>query len=141
MGSDCAFFIRNKPVFAVERGDVFEPLALDLTGYHCVIVYPDIHITSAEAYSQVQVSQPEFSLRESLKSNIRTWKDTVKNDFETALFPLYPVLPEIKKELYAQGAVYAAMTGSGSAVFGIFAKKAVINPVFPANYRVWQGPL
>jgi 4-diphosphocytidyl-2-C-methyl-D-erythritol kinase len=141
LGSDCAFFIRNKPVFATERGDVFQDLALDLSGYRCLLVYPDRHITTAEAYGQVVPRQPAVPLRELLQQDISTWKDQVKNDFEAALFPRYPELGQIKDRLYEHGALYAAMSGSGSTVFGLFPPQTATYPDFPAHYRVWQGQL
>jgi 4-diphosphocytidyl-2-C-methyl-D-erythritol kinase len=141
LGSDCAFFIRNQPVFATERGDIFEDIHLDLSGYGCTVVYPDLHITTAEAYSQVVPQTPAQPLLAALQQNISTWKDTVKNDFEAALFPRYPVLGEIKVQLYQSGALYASMTGSGSAVFGIFPKDHPMEQTFPAVYRVWRGQL
>jgi 4-diphosphocytidyl-2-C-methyl-D-erythritol kinase len=141
LGSDCAFFIRNKAVFAREKGDVFEPLALDLSGYGCAVVYPGIAITTAEAYRNVRPAAPAQDLKESLQGDIRTWKYTVKNDFERALFPLYPVLRELKESLYAAGALYASMTGSGSAVYGIFEKELPVSLSFPQTHLVWQGTL
>lgn len=141
LGSDCAFFVRNKPVFAHGKGDEFEPVSVDLSGHTCVVVYPGIHITTGEAYRNVKPSAPTTDLRESLQQDIHTWKDTVKNDFEAALFPLYPVLGEIKEKLYAGGALYASMTGSGSAVYGIFARQDAPALTFPEQYSVWQGVL
>jgi len=141
LGSDCAFFIRNQPVFATEKGDIFQDIKLDLTGYGCTVVYPDLHITTAEAYSQVIPQAPGQPLLAALQQDISTWKYTVKNDFEVALFPRYPMLAEIKEQLYQSGALYASMTGSGSAVFGIFPKDQVMEPTFPAAYRVWRGLL
>jgi 4-diphosphocytidyl-2-C-methyl-D-erythritol kinase len=141
LGSDCAFFIRNKPVFATERGDVFQSLALDLTGYRCLLVYPDLHITTAEAYGLVVPQKPEVPLSDLLRQDVITWKDQVKNDFETALFPRYPELERIKARLYEQGALYAAMSGSGSTIFGLFPPQTTTYPDFPAHYRVWQGEL
>ena len=142
LGSDCAFFIRNKPVFARERGDVFETIDLDLSSYYGVIVYPDIHITTAEAYSLVKIEQPEYSLKDALAQDISTWRDKVQNSFEDALFPKYPVLAQIKDFLYNQGAVYAAMTGSGSAIYGLFRTEVTLKEwAFPAAYQLWQGPL
>jgi 4-diphosphocytidyl-2-C-methyl-D-erythritol kinase len=141
LGSDCAFFVRNKPVYAKERGDVFEPIQLDLTGYACAVVYPGIHITTGEAYRNVKPAAPSTNLRESLQQDIRTWRDTVKNDFEAALFPLYPLLRELKEMFYAEGALYSSMTGSGSAVYGIFEKEVPASLRFPASCSVWQGVL
>jgi 4-diphosphocytidyl-2-C-methyl-D-erythritol kinase len=141
LGSDCAFFVRNKPVFAREKGDVFEPLAVDLRGYTCAVVYPGIHITTGEAYRNVRPAEPAVDLKESLQQDIRTWKYTVKNDFEAALFPRYPVLREIKEAFYDAGAIYASMTGSGSAVYGIFEQQVPATLQFPDTYSVWQGTL
>jgi 4-diphosphocytidyl-2-C-methyl-D-erythritol kinase len=141
LGSDCAFFIWNQPVFATGRGDVFQDISLDLTGYGCTVVYPDLHITTAEAFGQLVPQAPAQPLLDTLQQDISTWKDTVKNDFEKALFPRYPVLGELKAELYRQGALYASMTGSGSAVFGLFAPGQAMEPTFPAAYRVWHGLL
>jgi 4-diphosphocytidyl-2-C-methyl-D-erythritol kinase len=141
LGSDCAFFIRNKPVYATERGDVFQPLALDLTGYRCLLVYPDLHITTGEAYGLVVPQTPTAPLSELLVEDIYTWKNQVKNDFEAALFPRYPELARIKALLYEQGAIYAAMSGSGSAIYGLFPPQSTTYPDFPAHYRVWQGEL
>ncbi|WP_026463009.1 4-(cytidine 5'-diphospho)-2-C-methyl-D-erythritol kinase [Adhaeribacter aquaticus] len=141
LGSDCAFFIQNKPVYATERGDVFSPLSLDLTGFHCVVVYPEIHITTAEAYGLVKAQAPGYSLYEVLQTPINNWKAFIKNDFEQALFPKYPELGQIKSSLYEQGALFASMTGSGSAVFGIFEKDFSTELAFPAAYRVWKGLL
>lgn len=141
LGSDCAFFIRNKPVFATEKGDVFQPLPLDLSGYPCLLVYPNLHITTAEAYGLVALRQPEIPLLQLLQQDIASWKNTVYNDFETALFPRYPELAQIKARLYEQGALYAAMSGSGSTIYGIFPPGTTTYPDFPAQYRVWQGEL
>ncbi|MBJ6118748.1 4-(cytidine 5'-diphospho)-2-C-methyl-D-erythritol kinase [Pontibacter sp. BT310] len=141
LGSDCAFFIENKPVIAVERGDVFMPAILDLSGYSCVVVYPDIHITTAEAYAGVTPEKPSCTIEMILKQDIKLWKDIMHNDFEKSLFPKYPELAALKENLYEAGAVYASMTGSGSAVYGIFKGDAPANLIFPKNWLVWKGLL
>jgi 4-diphosphocytidyl-2-C-methyl-D-erythritol kinase len=142
LGSDCAFFVQNKPVFAMERGDVFQDMSLKLSGYTCVIIYPDLHITTAEAYQNVVPQAPAADLRTLLQQPVATWKDRVKNDFEPALFPKYPVLPALKQYLYEAGALYASMTGSGSAVFGIFAPEFASTLTSPSpTYTIWQGAL
>ncbi|MFT2010624.1 4-(cytidine 5'-diphospho)-2-C-methyl-D-erythritol kinase [Pontibacter sp. 13R65] len=141
LGSDCAFFIRNKPVLAVEKGDVFKPIELDLTGYSCVVVYPGIHITTAEAYGNINPKEPEIGLDELIQQDVSTWRNTLKNDFEDALFPKYPALAVLKENLYEAGAVYASMTGSGSAVYGLFKGEVPVNLIFPDNYLVWKGLL
>jgi 4-diphosphocytidyl-2-C-methyl-D-erythritol kinase len=141
LGSDCAFFVRNKPVIATERGDVFSEVNLDLKGYSCVIVYPGIHITTAEAYESIVPSQPDCSMQMLLKQDVRVWKKILMNDFEKVLFPKYPELPHIKETLYKEGAKYASMTGSGSAVYGLFEGDAPSDLPFPDHYLVWKGLL
>ena len=141
LGSDCAFFIENKPVLAIEKGDVFESIDLDLSGYSCVIVYPGLHITTAEAYSKVKPQEPTTDIREVLQQDMNTWKEALYNDFEKSLFPNYPELSELKENLYEAGAAFASMTGSGSAVYGLFKGEVPANLVFPGNYLVWKGLL
>ncbi|GAB4047175.1 4-(cytidine 5'-diphospho)-2-C-methyl-D-erythritol kinase [Spirosoma litoris] len=140
LGSDCAFFIQNRPLYCIEKGDIFSEIAVDLKGYHIVLVYPNLAISTAEAYAGVKPHNPEVSLFEQLQLPIDTWRDTVHNDFEDSLFPRYPVLPQIKQQLYDDGAVYASMSGSGSTVYGIFNGPVVVPNQFSA-YRVWQGEL
>ncbi len=141
LGSDCAFFIENKPVIAIEKGDVFTETDLSLSGYSCVIVYPGIHITTAEAYSNVTPEKPSCNIETILKQDITLWKDLLVNDFERSLFPKYPELQALKENLYEAGAVYASMTGSGSAVYGIFKGDEPANLVFPQHYLIWKGLL
>ena len=142
LGSDCAFFIQNKPVLAVERGDVFEEINLSLTGTSCVVVYPNLHIGTAEAYAGITPQRPAHPLREALTQPMETWRDTVSNDFETALTPTYPVLGEVKRQLYAAGAAYASLSGSGSAVYGLWPAGAEAPALtWPAAFTVWRGVL
>ncbi|QJD78356.1 4-(cytidine 5'-diphospho)-2-C-methyl-D-erythritol kinase [Spirosoma rhododendri] len=140
LGSDCAFFIQNKPVYCTEKGDVFAEIAISLKGYYLVLIYPNLVISTAEAYARVRPQQPETPLINLLSQPITSWRDTVSNDFETSLFPAYPLLSALKTQLYALGAVYASMSGSGSTIYGIFdAPPADLNQF--AQYRVWQGKL
>ena len=141
LGSDCAFFIRNKPVLAVEKGDVFEEISLNLAGIACMVVYPNLHISTAEAYARITPKQPQHPLREALQQPLRTWRDTISNDFETALTPSYPILAEIKQQLYAAGAAYASLSGSGSAVYGLWEGGEPSALEWPAAYAVWRGVL
>jgi len=120
LGSDCAFFIGNKPVFATGRGDRFEPVELNLAGYTIVIVVPPVHVSTVEAYEQVTVKKPAGSLLAIMKASPREWRDLLVNDFEGPIFHRYPEIGQIKKKLYAAGAVYASMSGSGSAIYGLF---------------------
>ncbi|HVD99715.1 MAG TPA: 4-(cytidine 5'-diphospho)-2-C-methyl-D-erythritol kinase [Cytophagaceae bacterium] len=141
LGSDCAFFVNNKPVFAYEKGDRFKNIESVLKGYYISIIYPELHISTKEAYSGVIPQKPEVGIEQILRKAPAEWKHLLKNDFETALFPKYPVLKEIKEQLYTQGAVYASMTGSGSAVYGIFKEEKDIKPLFSSSYKIWQGIL
>ncbi|HEX8425220.1 4-(cytidine 5'-diphospho)-2-C-methyl-D-erythritol kinase [Hymenobacter sp.] len=142
LGSDCAFFIANKPVFAYEKGDVFEEVSLNLTGTGCKVVYPGLHISTAEAYSRVTPRPPRHDLREALRQPLETWRETISNDFEDALTPFYPVLGEIKEQLYAAGATYVSLSGSGSAVYGLFPGLELPPKLaLPAAYLVWDGRL
>ncbi|MCM1313539.1 MAG: 4-(cytidine 5'-diphospho)-2-C-methyl-D-erythritol kinase [Bacteroides sp.] len=122
LGADCAFFIKNEPVFATGIGNVFHELSISLTGKTLLLVKPDIFVSTRDAYAAVEPHRPEQSLPELLSQPIETWKDTVTNDFEASVFPKYPEIAAIKDRLYDLGAVYASMSGSGSSVYGIFDK-------------------
>lgn len=123
LGSDCAFFIRNKAVFAKGRGEQFEDISLDLSDYYIYLVKPDIFVSTAEAYSLVKPAQPKVSLKDLIKSPVSEWKSKINNDFEFSIFNQYPLLNSIKSEFYKNGALYATMSGSGSAIYGIFPTK------------------
>lgn len=140
LGSDCAFFIQNRPLYCVEKGDVFDEISLDLTGYYILLVYPNLAISTAEAYAGVVPRQPAVSLRDQLAAPVASWRTTVHNDFEDSLFPRYPVLAQIKATLYELGAVYASMSGSGSTLYGIFDALVIVPNQFQ-SYNVWQGKL
>jgi 4-diphosphocytidyl-2-C-methyl-D-erythritol kinase len=140
LGSDCAFFVQNQPVFCTEKGDVFSSIPVDLSGYNIVLVYPNLAISTAEAYAGIRPRPVERSLNEQLETAIDTWRETIHNDFEDSLFSRYPILSQIKEQLYESGAVYASMSGSGSTVYGIFRAPVAIPNQFSA-YRVWKGDL
>ncbi len=120
LGSDCPFFIRNKPCFATGRGEIMEDLALDLSSYTIVLVNPGIHINTGWAFSQINPAPLRKSVREIIQQPVTNWKAELKNDFEEAVFAAHPEIKDIKEGLYQQGAIYASMSGSGSTVFGIF---------------------
>ncbi len=120
IGADCPFFIENKPTFAHGIGDRFEPFEIDLSNYKIVIVKPNISVSTPEAYRNIIPAKPDFNLREINRIPIEDWKELVKNDFENSVFPIYPEIENLKNILYDLGAVYASMSGSGSAVFAIF---------------------
>ena len=121
LGSDCAFFIYNRPMLGSGRGEILEPFDLDLSSYRIEVTVPEgIAVSTADAYRGIVPGVPELSLREVLARPVEQWKDLLVNDFETTVFARHPRLGEIKRSLYEAGAVYAAMSGSGSALFGIF---------------------
>jgi 4-diphosphocytidyl-2-C-methyl-D-erythritol kinase len=136
LGSDCPFFIINKPCFATGRGEVLEEVAVDLSAYKIALINPGIHINTGWAFSNITPALPERSVKEIIQQPINTWKEGLKNDFEVAVFAAHPAIKEIKETLYTQGAVYAAMSGSGSMVFGIFSTTENIASQFPTDYFV-----
>lgn len=140
IGSDCAFFVENTPAFARGKGNMLNSISLDLKGYYLVLINPGIHISTPEAYANVVPQYPETSLKELIKRPIETWEDCICNDFENSIFPKYPEIKEIKDKLYRQGAVYAAMSGSGSSVFGIFKEPIDIKDEF-SDCFFWSGAL
>jgi 4-diphosphocytidyl-2-C-methyl-D-erythritol kinase len=136
LGSDCAFFIKNKPCYAFGKGDQFENIELNLSGKFLLLVYPNIHISTKEAYDGVSASMPEISVREIIKKDLSEWKSLLKNDFEVSILPKYPALNRLKEELYKLGAVYASMSGSGSAFFGIYDEEVSYHSL--QGYESWM---
>ncbi|HKJ78875.1 MAG TPA: 4-(cytidine 5'-diphospho)-2-C-methyl-D-erythritol kinase [Prolixibacteraceae bacterium] len=120
IGADCSFFIQNKPVFAEGIGDEFSPVDIDLSDCEIVILKPDCFVSTPEAYRHVKPAQPAFDLKKIGELPLKEWKNTVVNGFEQSVFLQYPQIRKLKNILYENGAVYAAMSGSGSAVYGIF---------------------
>ena len=127
LGSDCAFFIKNTPSFASGRGDVFTETNI-AKNLKIVLVKPDISISTPMAYAKVKPQTPLYNLNQSVELPVKEWKNIVKNDFEQFLFPDFPQLAQIKESLYNNGAIYASMTGSGSALFGIFDQEPNLDP-------------
>ncbi len=136
LGSDCPFFIINNPCFATGRGEVLEQTALNLSAYKIVLINPGIHINTGWAFSNITPAPPVKSIKEIILQPINTWKAELKNDFETAVFTAHPAIKEIKETLYAQGAIYAAMSGSGSTVFGIFEPNTGSVSLKDSNYFI-----
>ncbi len=138
LGSDCAFFINNEAALGRGRGEILDPLSVvDITGLHLLLVKPEIAIRTADAFANIQPQMRSSQLSEQLQKPIKTWKKNVQNDFETSIFPKYPLLADIKQQLYDLGALYAAMSGSGATVFGLFTKPISIPKAF-SDYFVWQ---
>ena len=122
LGSDCAFFIKNKPVIAVGKGDEFESIELDLNKYYLVLIMPPVHVSTADAYSGVQPSGAA-ELPDLLSLQPGEWRTVLANDFEEPVFKKHPQIQEIKEALYESGALYASMSGSGASVYAIFEKE------------------
>jgi 4-diphosphocytidyl-2-C-methyl-D-erythritol kinase len=138
IGSDCAFFIQNKPVLATGRGNIFSPVDVDLSNYKLIIVKPPVSVNTAEAYSKV-VFHENHNLSEVIKLKPEFWKGKLINDFEKTVFKIYPEIEKIKDELYNTGAIYASMSGSGSAVYGLFKAETNLNEIKFNECKVWVG--
>lgn len=123
LGSDCPFFILNKPVFAEGKGEVFSQIQIDLSNYYILCIFPNIHSNTKLAFQAIRPQDPIYPLRESIQNSISDWKNKLINDFEKPVFSQFPILSAIKQELYQQGAIYASMSGSGSAMFGVFKER------------------
>ena len=120
LGADCAFFILNKPCYAEGIGERLEPIDLDLSGWYLAVVRPDIPIPTKEAFSLIIPQHPAKNCRDIVMQPVETWRDGLTNDFEKSVFALHPEIGDIKDRLYDLGATYAAMSGSGSSLFGLF---------------------
>lgn len=164
LGADCPVFIANKPVFAEGKGDVFSPLPVPfiqksycalpplgsalpptitlsipamLENYWLVLVKPNDFISTREAYASVTPRPSKVSLQEILSRPVKTWRGQMTNDFEESVFPTHPVVRGIRDQLYMLGANYAAMSGSGSTVYGLFRQQPLLGDVF-AGCFLWQ---
>lgn len=128
LGSDCAFFIEKFPQLASGRGEVLEPFNVTLNGKIIVLINDGTHISTQEAYSNVTPKQPVKNIQEVLNLPISKWKNTLINDFEEGAFKNHPQLKGYVEKLYQSGAEYAAMTGSGSTIYGLFAERPNLHP-------------
>jgi len=134
LGADCPFFINPRPLYAEGIGNIFTPISLDLSGWYLMLVKPDVHVSTREAYAGVRPHQPVCSLLETAKLPVGQWAGKMVNDFEESIFANHPLLSDIKKELYHQGAVYAAMSGSGSTIFGLFRSRPDCEQAFADHF-------
>lgn len=142
LGSDCPFFLQEKPVFATGRGEKMIEIPLSLNEYYLVLVKPPVHVSTALAYQNIVPQKPRLSLRGLVGFPVNRWKGNVLNHFEKYVFQTYPEVEQIKKTLYDQGAAFALMSGSGSAVFGLFrSEKRGIEKLFPEDYKVFRQRL
>jgi len=121
LGSDCAFFIYDRPMIGRGRGEILEPFDIDLSGYEIKVEIPEgVSVSTREAYSGIVPHDPAVSLREILSGPVEQWRGLLANDFEESVFRTHPEFAALKRSMYERGAIYAAMSGSGSSVFGIF---------------------
>lgn len=138
LGSDCAFFVKNKAAFSRGRGELLSPYNIDLNTYQLVLIIPNVYVSTQTAYANIKAKRPEKSIEQIVTEiPVSLWKDYLVNDFETTVFEKHPEILKIKEKLYNSGALYASMSGSGSAVFGIFEKPITVDKLFPENYFVW----
>jgi len=132
LGADCPFFILSRPSYAEGIGERLTPVSLDLSGWHIAIVRPDIPVSTKEAFSLIRPHVPVRNCRDIVAQPVETWRDLLTNDFEESVFALHPEIGAVKQHLYEMGATYAAMSGSGSALFGLFKKEpATLGDEFP----------
>ena len=141
LGADCAFFILSRPSYAEGIGERLVPVSLDLSSYYIGVVRPDIPVSTREAFSLIKPVKPAKCCRDVVLQPIETWRDELSNDFEQSVFALHPEIEALKQRLYNLGAVYAAMSGSGSAVFGIFQDPIEISKHFPSDMFTYFGRL
>ncbi|HNW69243.1 MAG TPA: 4-(cytidine 5'-diphospho)-2-C-methyl-D-erythritol kinase [Bacteroidales bacterium] len=140
LGSDCPFFIQDQPCLVTGTGNILMPLPATLKGYYIVVIKPDISISTKEAYGMVTPKKAQKPLTEIIKLPVRDWKNLMVNDFEEPIFKKYPKINSIKKLLYEKGAIYASMSGSGSAVYGLFENKIDMTGDFQ-DCIFWNGRL
>ncbi len=135
LGSDCPFFIYNTPIHATGRGEHLQPVELSLKGYNIQLICPKVHVSTAAAFKMITPKPASFDLTQLRTLPIAEWKNRISNEFEAPVFAQHPVLANIKQQLYDGGALYASMSGSGSAVYGIFEKgsRANVNVGVEAN--------
>jgi 4-diphosphocytidyl-2-C-methyl-D-erythritol kinase len=138
LGSDCAFFVQDKAMLGEGRGEVLHESQLNLKNYYILIIKPDLHIATAGAYAGIVPVPGRKPVREIIQLPVSDWKNNLVNDFEESVFKKYPHIAMIKSELYRQGAVYASMSGSGAAVFGLFSEEKILTENF-SGCRYWSG--
>ncbi len=136
IGSDCPFFVEGKPVYATGRGEEMEDIKLSLKDYFICIVKPQVSVSTAEAYKMVKPQKPPVALLSVIQQLLEKWKDLLTNDFEEPVFKKYPVIESVRKKLYETGAVFALMSGSGSAVYGIFDRKVNLEGAFDDSFYI-----
>lgn len=140
LGSDCPFFLHNKPCIATGRGETLTPVELNLTNYSFLLVHPGIHVNTGWAFSQISPAAANADLAAIIQQPVEQWRDQLVNDFEAPVCKHFPEMQAIKDKLYNAGAIYASMTGSGSCFFGIFPKKQLPAIGWPTHYSQFLLP-
>jgi 4-diphosphocytidyl-2-C-methyl-D-erythritol kinase len=138
LGSDCPFFIINKPCSATGRGEFLQSIPVDLSAFRFVVVHPGIHVNTGWAFAQLSPAPAPIAVTQIVQQPIETWKDVLINDFEEPVSQAHPALKAIKHQLYEAGALYASMSGSGSCFYGIFHKGKLPAISWPADYKVYH---
>ncbi|MEA3462097.1 MAG: 4-(cytidine 5'-diphospho)-2-C-methyl-D-erythritol kinase [Bacteroidota bacterium] len=139
VGSDCPFFLHDMPMMMEGKGELLSPVQVSLEGKYLVLLFPDIHISTAEAYGVVSPAIPDLHLKQVIESPVHQWKNRVENDFERSAFIKHPLLESLKLGLYNAGSMYASMSGSGSSLYGIFEELPELPPEI-RKYVIWKGP-
>jgi len=140
LGSDCPFFLNREPMLMEGRGEILTPVHLNLEGLYLVLLFPDIHVSTAEAYQGIQARIPEHLLAEFIHMPVNSWEGLIGNDFEQSVFAKYPRLNELKQNLYKNGAVYASLSGSGSSLYGIFDRLPTL-PEEIKKHVIWAAAI
>lgn len=135
LGADCSFFIKNKIMHVEGIGNKFTEISINLSDYYFVVIYPEIHVSTLDAYKKIKPKKPIKSIKDILKQPIETWRKELKNDFENSVFEKHPKIRKAKQDIYNSGAIYASMSGSGSTIFGIFKNSPKTN--FEHIGRYW----
>lgn len=134
LGADCPIFILNRPAYAEGIGERLTPITVDLNGWYMAVVRPDIPVPTKEAFARITPQMPSKCCKDIVAQPVETWRDELTNDFEHSVFAVHPELAAIKGQLYQLGATYAAMSGSGSALFGLFRKPIDVEDAFPGMF-------
>ena len=122
LGADCPFFIENTPKYVSGIGEKMSSIDLDLSAFELQFIFPELHISTTEAYAEITPQLPLKNLLDLIHQPLENWKGKVKNDFEISAFKKHPKLKLMKEQLYSDGAIYASMSGSGSVLYGVFKK-------------------
>lgn len=140
LGSDCAFFIKNKLMLGYERGNRFRDVSFNDHQLEILVVNPGIHVNTADAYAGVSPGSSGTSLEELVRQPLEDWRNNITNDFEDTVFSKYPNIGILKEQMYTAGAIFASMSGSGSSVYGLFRKVPEIKEMFQGMF-CWKGAL